>query len=49
MRDLSIAERLAVFDALYRDSVALLRDREPLRDPSDDEWWRRWKDPAYGR
>ena len=49
MKDLTVAERLAVFDALHRDGVALLAGREPLRDPADDEWWRRWQDPNHGR
>jgi hypothetical protein len=49
LEKLTIAERLAVFDALHRDGVALLAGREPLRDPADDEWWRRWQDPNHGR
>ena len=49
LRDLTIAERLAVFDALHRDAVALLAGREPIRDPADGEWWRRWRDPNDGR
>lgn len=49
LKDMTIAERLAVFDALHRDAVTLLAGREPLRDPADDEWWRRWQDPTYGR
>jgi hypothetical protein len=48
-RGLTIAERLAVFDALHRDAVRLLGGRPPLRDPSGDLRWHRWRDPAYGR
>ena len=49
LKDLSIAERLAVFDSLHRDAVTLLAGRAPLGDPTDDEWWRRWQDPNHGR
>ena len=49
LRDLTIAERLSVFDSLHRDAVTLLGGREPLRDPADDDWWRRWQDPNHGR
>jgi len=47
--DMTVAERLAVFDSLQRDADVLLAGRAPLRDPADDDWWRRWRDPSHGR
>jgi hypothetical protein len=49
LRELTVAERLAVFDSLSRDARSLLAGGEPLNDPADDEWWRRWRDPNHGR
>lgn len=46
---MSVAERLAAFDALQRDADRVLAGRLPLDDPADADWWQRWRDPNYGR
>jgi len=46
---MTIAERLAVFDALQRAGDQLLAGRMPVRDPADDDFAARWRDPAVGR
>jgi hypothetical protein len=47
--EMTVAERLAVFDSLQRDADRVLGGRMPARDPSDDDWWMRWRDPGVGR
>lgn len=46
---MSVAERIAVFDGLQRDADLVLAGRPPVRDPADDDWWLRWRDPSVGR
>lgn len=46
---MTIAERLAVFEALQREVDRMLAGRMPVRDPQDDDFAARWRDPAVGR
>ena len=46
---MTVAERLAVFEQLQRDGDALLAGRMPVRDPQDDDFGERWRDPTVGR
>ena len=46
---MTIAERLAVFDELQREADRMLAGKMPVRDPQDDDFAARWRDPAVGR
>ena len=51
-RTMTPAERLAWFVRLQKSMDAFVRmrpDAAESRDPADREFWRHWRDPAYGR
>jgi hypothetical protein len=48
-RQMTPAERLEWFEKLQRSMDAFVRLHPPRREPAEDDFWRRWRDPTHGR
>jgi predicted RNase H-like HicB family nuclease len=46
---MSVDQRLAVLELVRREVDRALAGRAPVSDPSDDEFWRVWRDPNWSR
>jgi len=47
--DMTPEDRLVVWSRPQRSMDALVRLNPPIEDPADSDFWRHWRDPAYGR